>query len=65
MKQVTLIKMCLNETYSKVCICKHLSESFPIQNGLKKRRCFITTLCECSSEVLCTSVPMNYFVGVL
>jgi hypothetical protein len=30
-----LIKMCLNETYSKVRIGKHLSDSFPIQNGLK------------------------------
>jgi hypothetical protein len=28
--------MCLNETYSKVRIGKHLSGSFPIQNGLKQ-----------------------------
>jgi hypothetical protein len=28
--------MCLNETYSKVCIGKHLTGSFPIQNGLKE-----------------------------
>jgi retron-type reverse transcriptase len=28
--------MCLNETYSKVCIGKHLSDSFPIQNGVKQ-----------------------------
>jgi RimJ/RimL family protein N-acetyltransferase len=28
-----LIKMCLNETYSKVCIGKYLSDNFPIQNG--------------------------------
>jgi hypothetical protein len=28
--------MCLNETYSKVRTCKHLSDSFPIQNGLKQ-----------------------------
>jgi hypothetical protein len=34
MKLVKLIKMCLNETYSKVQIGKHLSDSFPIQNGL-------------------------------
>jgi hypothetical protein len=27
--------MCLNETYSKVRIGKHLSASFPLQNGLK------------------------------
>jgi hypothetical protein len=36
MKLVRLIKMCLNGTYSKVCIGKHLSESFPIENGLKQ-----------------------------
>jgi hypothetical protein len=35
MKLVRLIKMCLNETYSKVRIGKHLSDSFSIQNGLK------------------------------
>jgi hypothetical protein len=36
MKLVRLIKMCLNETYSKVRIGKRLSDSFPIQNGLKQ-----------------------------
>jgi hypothetical protein len=35
-KLVRLIKMCLNETYSKVCIGKLLSDKFPIQNGLKQ-----------------------------
>jgi hypothetical protein len=28
--------MCLNATYSKVCIGNHLSDDFPIQNGLKQ-----------------------------
>jgi hypothetical protein len=28
--------MCLNETYSKVRIGKHFSDSFPIQKGLKQ-----------------------------
>jgi hypothetical protein len=36
MKLVRLIKMCLNKTYSKVRIGKHLSDSFPIQNGLQQ-----------------------------
>jgi hypothetical protein len=31
-----LIKMCLNEIYSKVCAGKFLSDTFPIQNGLKQ-----------------------------
>jgi hypothetical protein len=36
MKLVRLIKICLNETYNKVRIAKHLSDSFPILNGLKQ-----------------------------
>jgi hypothetical protein len=36
MKLVWLIKICLHETYSKVLISKHLSDSFPIQNGLQE-----------------------------
>jgi hypothetical protein len=36
MKPVRSIKMCLNETCSKVRIGKHLSDSFPIQKGLKQ-----------------------------
>jgi hypothetical protein len=35
-KLVELIKMCLNETYSRVCIGKNLSDKFPIQDGLKQ-----------------------------
>jgi hypothetical protein len=35
-KLLRLIKMCLNETYSKVCIGKLFSDKFPIQNGLKQ-----------------------------
>jgi hypothetical protein len=31
-----LIKICLNVTYNKVCIGKHLSDAFPIQNCLKQ-----------------------------
>jgi hypothetical protein len=36
MKLVMHIKMCLNKTYSKVRIGKHLSHSFVVQNGLKQ-----------------------------
>jgi hypothetical protein len=35
LKLVRVIKMCLNETYSKVRIGKYLFDNFPIQNGLK------------------------------
>jgi hypothetical protein len=48
MKLVRLIKICLNETYSKVRIGKCLSASFLIQNGLKQgdalSLCFSTLL---------------------
>jgi hypothetical protein len=36
MKLIRLIKMCLNETYGIVHIGKHLSNNFPIQNGMNK-----------------------------
>jgi hypothetical protein len=36
-----LIQTCLNETYSKVCIAKNLSDKFPIQNGLTQGDSFI------------------------
>jgi hypothetical protein len=36
MKLVRLVKMCLNETYSRVRAGKHLSGTFPIKNGLKQ-----------------------------
>ena len=35
-KLVRLIKMCLNEIYSRVCVGKHVSHMFTIRNGLKQ-----------------------------
>jgi hypothetical protein len=35
-KIVRIIKMCLNETYSKIRIGKHLSGEFPVKNDLKQ-----------------------------
>ena len=34
MKLVRLIKMCLNETYSRVWVGKNMSGMFPIRNGM-------------------------------
>jgi hypothetical protein len=42
MKLVRLIKMCLNEMYSKVRIGKHLSDNFPIQCGIQQGDFFAT-----------------------
>jgi len=36
MKQVRLIKMCQNETYSRVTVGKYLSDMFPAKNGLNQ-----------------------------
>jgi hypothetical protein len=36
MKEVSVIKICLNETRSKVRMVKYLSDNFPIQNGLNQ-----------------------------
>jgi hypothetical protein len=36
MKLFKLIKICLNDTYTKVHIGKNLPDSFPVQNGLKQ-----------------------------
>jgi hypothetical protein len=35
-EQVRLIKMCLNGTCSQIHAGKHLTNVFPIQNGLKQ-----------------------------
>ena len=35
-KLVRLLKMCLNETYSRVQAGKHLSDMIPIRNGLEQ-----------------------------
>jgi hypothetical protein len=36
LKLVRIIKMCLNETYSRIRVGKYLSDRFPIENGLKQ-----------------------------
>jgi hypothetical protein len=36
LKLVRLIKMCLSERYTRVWVGKHLSDRFPVKNGLKK-----------------------------
>jgi hypothetical protein len=54
MKLVRLIKMCLNETYSK-----HLSDNFPIQNGLKQRDALSPLLFNFILEYAFTKVREN------
>jgi hypothetical protein len=59
MKLVRLIKMCLNETYSKVRIGKHFSDRFPIQNGLKQGSALPPLLFNFASEYAIGKVQEN------
>jgi len=42
MKLERLIKMCLDETYSRVWICEHVSDMSLTENVLKKEVAFLT-----------------------
>jgi len=58
-KLVGLIKMCLNETYSRVWAGKHLYEMFPIRNGLKKGDGFSPLLVSSPLEYAIMWVQVN------
>jgi hypothetical protein len=51
MKMVRLIKMCLEEHYSRVWVGKDLSDMFPTGNGSKQRDAFITFAFQLSFSV--------------
>jgi len=59
MKLVRLIKMCLNETYSRVRVSKHLSDKFPIKNGLKEGDALSPLLFNCALEYAIRRVKVN------
>jgi hypothetical protein len=59
MKQVRLMKMCLDETYNKVHIVKHLSDTFSIQNGLKEGDILSSFFFNFASEYAIRKIPDN------
>jgi hypothetical protein len=50
MHLVRPIKLCLNETYSTVWVCKHLSEIFPVKKCLKQVHALSSLLFNISLE---------------
>ena len=56
---IRLIKICLNETSSRVRVSKHLSDRFPIRNGLKHRDGLSQLLFNFSLEYAVRMVQVN------
>jgi hypothetical protein len=57
MKMIRLKKMCLNETYSRAWVGKHLSDMF--RNGLKQREFLKLLLFNCVLEYAIWRVQMH------
>jgi len=58
-KLVRLIKMCVNETYSKDWVGKHLFDVFPVKNGLKQGDVLSPLLFNFALEYVIRRVPIN------
>ena len=59
MKLVRLIKMCLNETYSRILVSKNLSDMCPIRNGLKQGDALLLLLFNFAVECAIRRVQVN------
>jgi hypothetical protein len=59
MKLVRLIRMCLSETYSRVRVGKHLSDTFPVKNGLKQGNALSPLIFNFGLEYAIRRVPAN------
>ena len=59
MNLILLIKMCLNETYSRVQVGKHLSDMFPVNNVLKQGDALASLLFNIVVEYVIRRVQVN------
>jgi hypothetical protein len=59
MKLVRLIKMCLNETYNRVLVGRHLSGIFPVTNALKHGYALLPFVFLCVLEYPIRRVQVN------
>ena len=59
MKLVKLIKMCLNETCSRVQVGKHLSDMFPVRSGFKQGDALLPLLSTVTLEYAIRRVQVN------
>jgi hypothetical protein len=59
MKLVMLIKLCLNETFSKVRIGKHLSDGYHTQIGLNRGDALLPLFSNFALEYAVTKVKEN------
>jgi hypothetical protein len=58
MQLIRLIKMCLNETYSRVQVGKHLSDMFYIKNSLQQGDALSPFLLNCNFQCTIRSVQV-------
>jgi len=52
--------MCLNENYSRVQVGKHLSDMFPIKNGLKQGDALLPLVFNFALEYAIRMVQVNH-----
>jgi len=58
-KLIRLIKQCLNETYRRVLVGKHMCDMFPIKNGLKQGDVLSPLLFNVALEYTIREVQVN------